>query len=82
MSIQGDRARALLANALGISPGAINDGAGIKDFEQWDSLGHMRLVAAIEAECGLILSAEQILALASLEDVINLLSRTGQAGIQ
>jgi len=77
MSAQKDRARTLLAAALGVSPGAIKDGAGVKDFEQWDSLGHMRLVAAIEAEAGMILSAEQILALASFEDVVNILSRTG-----
>ncbi|MBI1731544.1 MAG: acyl carrier protein [Gammaproteobacteria bacterium] len=78
MSGAAGPARALLGKALGLSPAAIADDATVHDLEQWDSLGHMRLVAAIEAETGTILSAEQILALSSLPDVVRILTRSGK----
>lgn len=73
MSVPVERARALLARALGLSPGSIPDHATVRDLEGWDSLGHLRIVAAIEAETGTILTAGQILGLASLADIAALL---------
>ena len=67
------RARALLAEALGLRPGQLPDDAGVHNLEAWDSLGHLRLVAAIERHAGVTLDAEQILALSSLADIASLL---------
>jgi acyl carrier protein len=69
VSARVERARTLLARALGLPPGSIPDHATVRDLEGWDSLGHLRIVAAIEAETGTTLTAEQILALASLADI-------------
>lgn len=74
MSAEVGRARALLAKALGVSPTAIPEDATIHDLEEWDSLGHMRIVAAIETEIGNTLSADQILELSSLKDVARILT--------
>jgi acyl carrier protein len=63
------RARRLLAAALAVEPGQLADDAAIGRTEEWDSLAHMRLVAAIENELGREISAETIVALASLGDV-------------
>ena len=80
MSAEIERARAVLGNALGLSPDAIALDATVHDLDGWDSLGHMRIVAAIESETGTILSPEQILGLSSLHDVVEILSRTESQG--
>ena len=43
-----DRARVLLAEAFRVAPSEIPDDAHLGDLEQWDSLGHARLLLAIE----------------------------------
>jgi acyl carrier protein len=70
------RARQLLATALAVEPGRLADDAAIGRTEEWDSLAHMRLVAAIESELGRQISAETIVALASLGDVEQALAET------
>ena len=41
-------ARSILARALNVSTEVIGDRASIDELENWDSLGHMRLVLEIE----------------------------------
>jgi acyl carrier protein len=77
MNTRLERARTLLAGAMGLASGQIPDRATVRDLEGWDSLGHLRIVAAIEAETGTTLTAEQILGLASLPDIAALLKKTG-----
>ena len=69
------RARRLLAAALAIDPAQLADDAAIGWTEEWDSLAHMRLVAAIEGELGRQISAEAIVSLASLGDVERVLAQ-------
>ena len=66
-------ARSLLARALNVSAEAIGDRATIDELESWDSLGHMRLVLEIEQHLKRELSPMEIVELASLADVQNLL---------
>ena len=69
MSALAAHARRLLAAALALDPARLPDDAAIGRTEEWDSLAHMRLVAAIEAQLGRQSSAEAIVSLASLADV-------------
>jgi acyl carrier protein len=71
------RARQLLATALAIEASQLADDAAIGLTEEWDSLAHMRLVAAIESALGREISAEAIVALASLDDVERTLAEGG-----
>ena len=66
-------ARSILARALNITAETIGDRATIDELESWDSLGHMRLVLEIEQHLKRELSPMEILELASLADVQNLL---------
>ena len=80
MSAARARARQLLAIALAVEPGGLADDAAIGRTEEWDSLAHMRLVAAIEGELGREISAETIVAQASLDDVEHALE-DGRQGV-
>jgi len=66
-------ARSILARALNVTTETIGDRATIDELENWDSLGHMRLVLEIELHLKRELSPMEILELASLADVQDLL---------
>lgn len=67
-------ARRLLADATGCEISQIEDQASIGTFDPWDSLAHMRLILAIEAETGAQIAPETVVDLASLQDVATLLA--------
>ena len=67
-------ARSILARALNVTAETIGDRATIDELENWDSLGHMRLVLEIEQHLRRELSPMEILELASLADVQDLLA--------
>jgi acyl carrier protein len=68
-----ERARAILADAISIPPEAIPDDAAIGTVEQWDSLGHMRLLIGMEEALKRQLSTEEAANVISLADVARLL---------
>lgn len=67
------KARRLLAEALEIGEPEVGDDASIFSLEAWDSLAHMRLVAALESKLGRPLDAPEIVGLATLADVERLI---------
>ena len=73
MSAALHQARALLADALGLSPSEVGDESSVHTLGSWDSLGHLRIVVAIEQRTGNRLNPEQILALNSVSDIARLL---------
>ena len=66
-------ARRLLAEAVHAELAAVPEDARIGSFERWDSLAHLRLVLALEAEVGRELDAEEIVRIECLNDVRALL---------
>jgi acyl carrier protein len=66
-------ARRLLAEAVHAELAAVPEDARIGSFERWDSLAHLRLVLALEAEVGRELDAEEIVRIECLDDVRALL---------
>jgi len=62
-------ARRLLAEATGYPEAEIDDQASIDSLDSWDSLAHMRLILAIEAETGSLVAPEAVVDLMSLADV-------------
>jgi len=69
-----DRVKALLAREWNILPSAIPDNATINEFPQWDSLGHITIMLALENEFGLEISAETVQELLSLPKIVEHLS--------
>ena len=74
-STMREPARALLAAALEIEPAAIPDQADMETLEAWTSVGHLRLVLAIEERLGRQLAPEDAVAIASLADIAEILAR-------
>jgi acyl carrier protein len=62
-------ARRLLADALAVAESKLPADARIGAVEQWDSLGHTRILLAIEERLGRPLDAEVAIKIESLEDV-------------
>ena len=52
--------------ALGIPLESVADGLAYNSIKQWDSIGHMALVAALETEFNVMLDTDEILALSSV----------------
>jgi acyl carrier protein len=50
------------------------------DLPQWDSLGHMDLMMALESRYGVQISTETIARLVSLPEIVTYLSETSLAG--
>jgi len=62
-------ARQLLASVLEMQAADIADDAGIGELASWDSLAHMRLIMAMEAQMGTSLSPGNVVAIGSLQDI-------------
>jgi acyl carrier protein len=67
----------VLAEALGLHPGAIASDAKPGSQQGWDSLAHMKLVLAIETARGHRLTSSEILALTSLDGINQALQNSG-----
>jgi len=67
------RARGLLADALELEPDEIREDASMDTVGEWTSLGHMRLVLALEQTLGRELDPASIVDIASLKDIETLL---------
>lgn len=50
-----------------------------QEFPQWNSVGHMMLVAALEAEFDTMLDTEDILAMSSFDRAIEIMSKYASA---
>ena len=61
-----DRLTKCFVEALGISPEAVTAGLAYNSIKQWDSVGHMALVAALESEFNVMLDTDEIIALSSV----------------
>ncbi len=53
---------------LDLAPESPVTGLRYRDLPAWNSVGHMQLVAAIEAEFDLMLETDEIIAMACFED--------------
>lgn len=60
------RVDAVIAATLGLAPERITDDLGYQLVREWDSLGHVTLMVALERELGLTIEDEQLLALRSV----------------
>jgi acyl carrier protein len=66
-------AKAFLAEALNVAPEELADDIQVGETQEWDSLGHMRLLLAIEERLGKQLPAAWVVAIRNLEDIAALL---------
>jgi acyl carrier protein len=69
-----EAARAFVANVLELPLEAVPCDGGVETIPAWDSLGHVRILLAIEAETGHALDSELIAGLRTVEDVARALA--------
>ena len=75
-----DRLRKVFVDALELGDGVDVEHLKYRGIDQWDSLGHMTLVAAIEDEFGVQLDTEQVIDLSSFEVAAEMLRGMGADG--
>ncbi|KPM22677.1 hypothetical protein AAJ72_11170 [Citromicrobium sp. RCC1885] len=59
--------------------GPITDELTANDVEQWDSLGHVQLVVALEQECGVRCAPQEVTGLPDLGALVDLFAAKTQA---
>jgi acyl carrier protein len=73
------RLSAIVAEVLRLPAHTINDELALANTENWDSLAHMELIAAIEQEFTLALSADDIVGMVSYAKIRSVLAGKGVA---
>jgi acyl carrier protein len=63
--------------ALGVTEDAVTDGLTYNSTKQWDSVGHMLLVAALETEFNVMLDTDDIISMNSVAVVRQVLTKHG-----
>ncbi|NOI66954.1 acyl carrier protein [Vibrio sp. 99-8-1] len=61
----------LIAKVLEVSLEVVEDELAVGDIPEWDSLAHMRIIAALESDLGVVLDIEQTLEIEDVEDIID-----------
>jgi acyl carrier protein len=69
MSVDEERLRRVVIAGLRISPDRYRRDLKLGDLEEWDSLGHLELVAQIESEFGISVDMDDIQELVSLDAI-------------
>lgn len=72
-----EKLRACFSQSLGIPLDLVTDDLAYDSIEQWDSVGHMALVAEIERSFDILLDTDDILALSSVDKAVEILTRHG-----
>jgi acyl carrier protein len=63
--------------SLGLPAAEVVDGLAYNSVKQWDSVGHMALVAALETEFNLMLDTDEIIAMSSVAVAKQILQKHG-----
>lgn len=75
-----DDLKRLLGATFGVPADDVPDDAAAGRFEPWNSLGHLELLMAVEAEYGVVIPMERMAALASLDAIEEYLGARGVFG--
>ncbi|MDP1563169.1 MAG: acyl carrier protein [Pirellulaceae bacterium] len=65
------------AMALGIAPSKVIDSLAYQSIPEWDSVGHMSLIAELESRFKVMLDTDEILDLSSVATAKQILGRHG-----
>ena len=72
-----DRLRATFVEALGLGEDVDVENLKYRDIDEWDSLGHMALVAAIEDEFDVQFDTDQVIDMSSFKVAVDMLVALG-----
>jgi acyl carrier protein len=72
-----DKLRDVFVEALGIDASVDVENLKYRDIEEWDSVGHMALVAAIEDEFDVEFATDQVIDMSSFKVAVDMLEGFG-----
>jgi len=72
-----DRLRGVFVDALQLDDSVDVENLKYRDIEEWDSVGHMALVAAIEDEFDVQFETEQVIDMSSFKVAVDMLRGFG-----
>jgi acyl carrier protein len=72
-----EKLRTCFSRTLGIPMERVTDDLAYNTIEEWDSVGHMALVADIESAFDVMLDTDDILNLSSVAEAVRILGRLG-----
>jgi acyl carrier protein len=67
--------REIMATALEVSPDAIRETSTMRDIEEWDSLGHVHIMVALEQAFDLYMDVEDFAELDSVPTILDFLEK-------
>ncbi len=65
----------IIAKIFRVEVSAITEKSSVDNIENWDSLGHMNLILALEQEFGVQFEAEQIMELLNYKIILSTLKQ-------
>jgi acyl carrier protein len=71
------RIRSVIAATFGVAPSRITDATSSDTVEAWDSMNHIHLMVALEAEFGVSFEPEQAVELTSVRAIAQALGAHG-----
>ena len=70
-----EKLKNVIATTFNVAPEIIKDELKYRDIPQWDSLAHMKLVAALEEAFDVMFETEQVLDMSSFAKAREILSQ-------
>jgi acyl carrier protein len=70
--------RDIMATALEVPPESIRENTSMKDLEEWDSLGHVHIMVALEQAFDLYMDVEDFADLDSVPAILSFLQKETQ----
>lgn len=77
MSDNATKLQTCFSQTLGVPVATVTDGLAYNSIKEWDSVGHMALVASIETAFDIMLDTDDILALSSYAKAKEILAKYG-----
>jgi len=74
-----ERVRKIMSDVFLVDIGEINENSSPDTIPQWDSIGHLNLVTAIEEEFGIKIEDDQITQMLNFKLVVEIIKESQQA---
>jgi acyl carrier protein len=74
-----EKAFAIISQIMDVPVSEINENSSAKTIENWDSLQHMNLIFALEEAFNMKFLDEEIMGMARVKDLLDILERSANA---
>ncbi len=66
-----EKVRGIISETINVSPEIVTETLSIGDIEQWDSMGNMAIIAALEEKLGIEFPIEDLFELNSVQSIVD-----------